>query len=223
MIVLNEGLLLEKNNYNMGIYKNNTYYRYTYNGIGIYEALKQNVDFEVWRDILHDDNISWLPKPPDYLYGFNSYFTEFGNTIFKEKTLPLCKKYLKSSLIKMEKVTNIEDFRIIYKDLYQIVIFISIDKSDINIKYSTPYSYNEIKKNYGNELAIQLYNDPAHRFRMMSGIELIHKEPSIEELNRIYKNWNYMSTNMKRISDLKCLYLFNKKNKEYYNELKKIY
>lgn len=36
-------------------------------------------------------------------------------------------------------------------------------------------------------------NDPVHKWRAESGIELIHKEPTKKEFDRIFKNWQLMS------------------------------
>ena len=65
-------------------------------------------------------------------------------------------------------------------------------------KYDRPYSADEVKKNYGVDVYNNLIQDPVHKYRMDSGIELIHKEPSKDELERIWKNWNRMTTTQKR-------------------------
>ena len=90
-------------------------------------------------------------------------------------------------------------------------------------KYERPYTYQEIVENYGKETADRLMKDPAHRWRAQTGIELIHKEPNLKELNRIWKNWNYMTDDMKNKSDKKSYELFNLDNKDNYNKLKKEY
>ena len=89
--------------------------------------------------------------------------------------------------------------------------------------YDPPYSAEQIKKNYGEDTYNKLKNDPAHKWRMETGIELIHKEPSLEELNRIYSNWLLMTDEMKKESDEKSMELFGVKNVEHYNQLKKEY
>ena len=86
-------------------------------------------------------------------------------------------------------------------------------------KYDRPYSADEIKKKYGIDVYDKLVQDPVHKYRMDSGIELIHKEPSKDELERIWKNWNRMTTSQKRESDKKSIELFGKTNKDHYNEL----
>jgi len=40
-----------------------------------------------------------------------------------------------------------------------------------------------------------------HKWRAKTGIELIHKEPTEEELDRIWKNWQLMPQDLKAISD----------------------
>lgn len=86
-------------------------------------------------------------------------------------------------------------------------------------KYDRPYSADEVKKNYGVDVYNKLIQDPVHKYRMDSGIELIHKEPSKDELERIWKNWNRMTTTQKRESDKKSMELFGKTNKDHYDEL----
>lgn len=89
--------------------------------------------------------------------------------------------------------------------------------------YERPYTYNEVVKKYGKKLADKLILDPAHKFRMTTGIELIHKEPSLEELKRIWKNWNLMSDKMKKKSNEVSEELFGMNNKEHYIRLLKEY
>lgn len=86
-------------------------------------------------------------------------------------------------------------------------------------KYSTPYTSEEIKRAYGIKIYKELIKDPAHKYRMDTGIELIHKEPTKEELERIWKNWNLMSNDQKMKSDKKSMELFGKTNQDHYNEL----
>lgn len=90
-------------------------------------------------------------------------------------------------------------------------------------KYEPPYSEEEVKEKYGIDVYNRLSKDPAHAYRMKTGIELIHKEPSKEELERIWKNWNNMSHNQKIKSDKKSIELFGKTNKENYEELINLY
>ena len=61
---------------------------------------------------------------------------------------------------------------------------------------------------------------PIHRWRAETGIELIHKEPTEEELERIWKNWQQMPQKMKDISDRKSLELFGCTNAKHYAKLK---
>lgn len=86
-------------------------------------------------------------------------------------------------------------------------------------KYDPPYSSDEVKEKYGEEMYKTLSKDPVHSYRMETGIELIHKEPTKEELERIWANWNLMSKKQKMESDKKSMELFGKTNKEHYKEL----
>lgn len=98
-------------------------------------------------------------------------------------------------------------------------IFIKINDAE----YDPPYNAEQIKKNYGIELYNKLKKDEVHRWRMETGIELIHKEPSKKELERIWKNWQLMSDDMKEKSDKKSIELFGVDNKTNYKRLIKEY
>ena len=100
-------------------YVTNMYYRYTYNGTGIYQALKDNIDRNTWNSLLKTEVFNWLPKPDVYLDGYSSYFTPEGNSMFKNTVLPLCYKYLNPSKIKIETISDINN--IVYRDKYQVI------------------------------------------------------------------------------------------------------
>ena len=80
--------------------------------------------------------------------------------------------------------------------------------------YEHPYTYEEIVKHYGKYVADKLSNDPCHKWRMETGIELIHKEPDLDEQKRIWKNWQLMSDEDKQKSDEKCIELFGMTNEK---------
>ncbi len=86
--------------------------------------------------------------------------------------------------------------------------------------YQKPYNIDEIKRKFDSDLANQLLNDPVHKWRAETGIELIHKEPDLNELERIWVNWNLMNENDKKISDEKSLELFGVNNQENFEKLK---
>lgn len=89
--------------------------------------------------------------------------------------------------------------------------------------YDPPMTLKQIKDTYGEELANKLANDPVHAYRASSGIELIHQEPTLEELDRIMQNWHLMSKRQKALSDAKSLELFGVTNVDNYNKLKGLY
>lgn len=93
----------------------------------------------------------------------------------------------------------------------------------MGLKYDKPYNKQEILDNYGKEVCDKLMKDPAHKFRANTGIELIHKEPTKEELERIWINWNLMDDEQKKLSDKESIRLFGKNNMEHYNELINLY
>lgn len=193
----------------------NVYYRVTYNGEGIYNALKNNIPLNVWMDLLKSDAMRWLPKPPKYNESSRSYFTKEGFKMFMRKTYPVMRKYLNPEFVNIEEV-RLPD-KMMYSDKYQVVTESS------ETKYDPPYTYDEIVKNYGKDMADKLVADPAHKFRCHTGIELIHKEPSLRELNRIHSNWQLMTDEQKRKSDMKSRELFGCDNETNYTRLVKTY
>jgi len=84
--------------------------------------------------------------------------------------------------------------------------------------YDPPYSVEEIRQQYP-EKAEWLLKDPAHLWRATMGIELIHEEPTQEELERIWKNWNEMTDVQKQQSEAKSLELFGMTNQQHYEKL----
>lgn len=85
--------------------------------------------------------------------------------------------------------------------------------------YRKPYTIEEIKKNYPDK-ARSLLVDPIHLWRAKTGIELIHKEPTSLEQDRIWENWFWMSDEMKKISDRKSLELFGIDNQSHHRKIK---
>lgn len=79
-------------------------------------------------------------------------------------------------------------------------------------KYERPYTYEELVKHYGKYVADKLSNNPCHKWRMETGIELIHKEPDLDEQKRIWENWQLISDEDKQKSDEKCIELFGLTN-----------
>ena len=77
--------------------------------------------------------------------------------------------------------------------------------------YQRPYTTEEIKKLYPDK-AEMLLADPVHLWRAETGIELVHKEPTLDEQKRIWQNWNEMTDEMKKQSDLKSVEIFGMDN-----------
>jgi hypothetical protein len=100
--------------------KNDLLYRVTYNGEGIYNALKKKIGLDTWNKLLLSNNINWLPKPPTYCSNNKSYFTKEGYEKFISKSLPLICEYLDKDKIIVEE-SYIDD-TILYQDEYQVVI-----------------------------------------------------------------------------------------------------
>lgn len=89
--------------------------------------------------------------------------------------------------------------------------------------YERPYTLDQIKQKYGQETYDKLRNDPVHKWRAETGIELIHKEPTRDEFERIVKNWKLMSDEDKKKSDEKSKELFGNSNERRINLLRKEY
>ena len=86
-----------------------------------------------------------------------------------------------------------------------------------NIKqYEPPYTLEQIRAKYPEKVYKELASCPIHRWRAVTGIELIHKEPTIEELKRIWNNWQLMSDEEKKISDQRSIQLFGMDNETHY-------
>ena len=75
------------------------YYRVTYKNIGIYEALKNEISFNIWKKLINSDKFTWLPKPPQYYFNYCSYFTEKGFFKFKGLSSFFIKLYIGNSRI----------------------------------------------------------------------------------------------------------------------------
>lgn len=102
---------------------NRIYYRYTYLGQGVYEALKNVISSDEWKQLKDSIAFKWLPCPSTYntsKHLCTSFFTEFGNERFKKLTLPIISDILGKDSIKCEK-SNLSDLSIVYKDPYQVV------------------------------------------------------------------------------------------------------
>lgn len=107
----------------------------------------------------------------------------------------------------------------------------------ISNSYDPPYNFYQVKEFYGKDILKKMCgcymddkkgwqpnkdqtpNQAAHYWRCLTGLELTHKEPTLAEQKRTWKNWNFMSPNMKKMSDKKSLELFGVINKKHFEEL----
>lgn len=101
--------------------EDDTYYRVTYNGEGIYEALRKTISEDEWKIFLNSYSAKWLPKPNVYPEDARSLFTKYGIRMFKKHTLPYMRKYLDNEKIKIEEL-KYDYVNPIYSDEYQIVV-----------------------------------------------------------------------------------------------------
>ena len=119
-------------------------WRVTYQGIGIYEALK-NAMFEqtgssnAWISFINSDACNWLPKPPSYGNDNKSFFTEKGFNRFDELVLPIIAQYIDQTKIYIEEIM-VPTNQIVYSDEFQFVISDTLQESAIprsNAVYTT--------------------------------------------------------------------------------------
>ncbi len=98
-------------------------YRYSVNGIGIYEAFKMESTFDEWKYFLSSPNVTWLPKPEvnSEYKNLESWFTEKGNKIFIKKLFPMMQKKF-GKKIKIETYEYSGEQRMVYSDEYQVVL-----------------------------------------------------------------------------------------------------
>lgn len=104
----------------------NTYWRITYNGIDVYEALKHellsNSLREEWSKLVESKVFNWL-STPIFISNSSSYLNELGYSTFKDKLYPIIIKYLDEKNINIEKFNYDENSNnILYSDEYQIVV-----------------------------------------------------------------------------------------------------
>lgn len=99
-------------------------------------------------------------------------------------------------------------------------IFTKIYLESIIAQYEPPYTQQDMRQNGYDQATIQkLKNDPAHSWRMKTGLQLIHRQLTRSELIRIWKNWQRMTDDQKIVSDQKCIQLFGCTNQQLYNYL----
>ena len=91
------------------------------------------------------------------------------------------------------------------------------------MQYEPPYTLEEIRANYDDKTYQELASDPVHRWRAVTGIELIHREPTYQELCRIWQNWQLMDDEEKMISDQKSVELFGVDNETHFYQLQDEY
>lgn len=95
------------------------YYRITYRGEGVYQALKNATPATTWKKMQLSPVFDWLPRPPFYLDGMKSYFTKLGLDYFDKYTRPTMEIYLDKRLMVTE--TKEGPMHIVYRDKFQVV------------------------------------------------------------------------------------------------------
>jgi hypothetical protein len=86
--------------------------------------------------------------------------------------------------------------------------------------YNPPYTRKQMQEaGYAEDMIQRLMNDPVHRWRAYTGIELIHREPTLAEQERIWANWLLMDAPLKERSDQKSRELFGMSNSEHHEKI----
>lgn len=78
-------------------------------------------------------------------------------------------------------------------------------------KYAKPYGLDM--------LPAHLRNDPVHNWRATTGIELVHPEPTVWELIRVWRNWQLMNPEQMNDSNEKSNEWFGCANQEHFRKL----
>ena len=87
-------------------------------------------------------------------------------------------------------------------------------------QYEPPYNEQQMRQNgYSQDIILALKRDPVHSWRMKTGLQLIHRQPTKTQLERIWNNWQRMTDDQKIVSDQKCIQLFGCTNQQLYNYL----
>lgn len=105
------------------------YWRISYNGVGIYEALKKEIWKKShepkieWDNLKSSEAFTWLKTPDFYSNACYSYFTDIGYELFMKKTYLIIIKYLEEKNIEIEKfIFKTDEIKIVYSDEHQIVV-----------------------------------------------------------------------------------------------------
>ena len=87
-------------------------------------------------------------------------------------------------------------------------------------QYQPPYNQQQLRQNgYDQETIQRLKRDPVHKWRIQTGIQLIHRQPTKTQLERIWNNWQLMDDEQKTKSNQKCMQLFGVTNQFLYGYL----
>lgn len=149
------------------------FYRVSYNGEGVYEALRKKVGWD-WKTVKQDPDINWLPTPQveEYKDTYRSFFTTLGYKTFQAKTMKVIDKYLDPEKIKVNEYNDISGI-IMYKDQYQVVV----DQGDVKTM-TIDESVKKVRE-VGEWLQNQLYPDPKPE-------QMVNEEVIIDEIGIVH-------------------------------------
>ena len=125
------------------------YHRYTSNGKGVYQALKDEIfarygkeeGAKIWKAFLGDPDVTWLKRPGDYPEGASSWFTAAGDRKFVNRTLPKMMEHMDGD--KIYKETTTSPGKAVYEDEDQVVA-----EKKASAKIDIPALYEEVRRAY---------------------------------------------------------------------------
>lgn len=177
------------------------YHRYTSNGKGVYQALKDEIfarygkeeGAKIWKAFLEDPDVTWLKRPDGYPEGASSWFTAAGDRKFVNRTLPKMMEHMDGD--KIDKETTTSPGKAVYEDEDQVVAekkAEAIDDIEARARLHYPaegsHGWNHIQDVLANarrmrrrkllkkELAAIMYHDSS----LMTGSRDMHAEDSSE-------------------------------------------
>lgn len=162
------------------------------------------------------------------------------DNVLRFQTIPLIKNWLSMSedkkklsddkLLEVKGCTNMSRIKKIIRKynadlgVHSEQVTMKQLKDTQGVVYERPYNLQEIRSHNPDRYdALVGDKNSVHYWRATTGIELIHKEPTVDEFIRISKNWFVMTDDQKKKSDDKSKEFFKKTNVQHMEELIEYY
>lgn len=169
------------------------YYRFTYKGIGIYEAYHQYASPKQWKDFLASHEAKWLPNPDPHIKTYRptyaSFFTQAGYDAFSSMVLPIFLQVLNKKDITLQEFTDVPlKYKLIYRDDFQVVVDLSVISTPVNewnvFADIAATEENPLTEAYEPDLVTSYYN---HILQEAAGSSINFKSPPKRIAKRITK------------------------------------